>query len=56
MRRKKSENVELSGSILQQKKKKKTMSLFFIYNFYFKNLIYKLIKQFKNQQESNPKF
>ena len=55
MRRKKSENVELSGSILQQKKKK-TMSLFFIYNFYFKNLIYKLIKQFKNQQESNPKF
>ena len=54
MRRKKSENVELSGSILQQKKK--TMSLFFIYNFYFENLIYKLIKQFKNQQESNPKF
>ena len=32
------------------------MSLFFIYNFYFENLIYKWIKQFENQQESNPIF
>ena len=30
------------------------MPLFYIYNFYFKNLIYKWIKQFENQQESSP--
>ena len=33
--------------------KKKTVFLFCIYNFYFENLIYKWIKQFENQQESN---
>ena len=33
-----SENVEFSGSILLQKQK---LSLFFIFNFYFENLIYK---------------
>ena len=32
------------------------MSLFFIYNFYFENLIYKWIKQFENQQDSNSIF
>ena len=45
-----SENVELSGPILFQKQK---LSLFFIFNFYFENLIYKWIKQFENQLESN---
>ena len=30
------------------KKKKNSMSLFYIYNFYFENLIYKWIKQFEN--------
>ena len=30
-------------------KKKKPVFLFFIYNFYFENLIYKWIKQFQNQ-------
>ena len=30
------------------------MSLFFIYNYYFENLIYKWIKQFENQHESGP--
>ena len=34
-------------------KKKKPVSLFYIYNFYFENLIYKWIKQFENQQESD---
>ena len=29
------------------------MSLFFIYKFYFENLIYKQIKQFENQQKSD---
>ena len=38
-----------------QKKKKKTVFIF-IYNFYFKNLIYKLIKQFENQQKSDSIF
>ena len=28
---------------------KKKLSLFFIYNYYFENLIYKWIKQFENQ-------
>ena len=37
-------------------KKKKTCVLFYIYNFYFENLIYKWIKQFENQQESDPIF
>ena len=32
------------------------MSLFYIYNFYFENLIYKWIKQFGNYQESDPNF
>ena len=32
------------------------MFLFYIYNFYFEILIYKWIKQFENQQESNPIF
>ena len=30
------------------------MFLFCIYIFYFENLIYKWIKQFENQQESDP--
>ena len=30
------------------KKKKKNLFLFYIYNFYFKILIYKWIKQFEN--------
>ena len=29
------------------------MFLFYIYNFYFENLIYKWINQFENQQESD---
>ena len=37
----KSENVGLNGPILQTKKK---VFLFYIYNFYFDNLIYKWIK------------
>ena len=43
---------------LQQKKKKNLffICLFYIYNFYFENLIYKWIKKFENQQESNPIF
>ena len=56
-KKKKSENIGFSGPILQQKKKKKKKNLclyFFIYNFYFENLIYKWIKQFENQQESDP--
>ena len=32
------------------------MSLFYIYNFYFENLIYKYIKQFENQLKSDPIF
>ena len=32
------------------------MFLFYIYNFYFENLIYEWIKQFENQQESDPIF
>ena len=32
----------------QKKKKKKLYLYIFIYNFYFKNLIYKWIKQFEN--------
>ena len=31
-----------------KKKKKESVFLFYIYNFYFKNLIYKLIKKFQN--------
>ena len=31
------------------KKKKKPVFLFYKYNFYFENIIYKWIKQFKNQ-------
>ena len=55
--KKKIENIGLSGPVLlPKKKKKKPMSLFFIYNFYFENLIYKWIKQFENQQESDPIF
>ena len=29
------------------------MFLFYIYNFYFDNLVYKWINQFENQQESD---
>ena len=36
--------------------KKKLIFLFYIYNFYFENLIYEWIKQFENQQESDPIF
>ena len=57
MRRK--EKVKTLGLMVLfyiQKKKKEPMSLFFIYNFYFENLIYKQIKQFQNQQESDPIF
>ena len=32
--------------------KKKSVFLFYIYNFYFENLIYKWIKKFENLQES----
>ena len=32
-----------------KKKKKNPVFLFYKYNFYFENLIYKLIKQFENQ-------
>ena len=32
----------------EKKKKKESVFLFYIYNFYFKNLIYKLIKKFQN--------
>ena len=35
---------------------KKKVFLFYIYNFYFENLIYKWIKQFENQQENDPIF
>ena len=38
-KKKKSENVGLSGPILQPKKK--PVFLFYIYDFYFENLIYK---------------
>ena len=38
------------------KKKKKSVFLFYIYNFYFEDLIYKWIKQFENQQENGPIF
>ena len=38
------------------KKKKKLIFLFYIYNFYFENLIYEWIKQFENQRESDPIF
>ena len=37
-------------------KKKKCVFLFYIYKFYFENLIYKLINQFKNQQECDSIF
>ena len=40
------ENIQLSGPILW---KKKHVFLFYIYNFYFENLIYKWIKQFEYQ-------
>ena len=43
-----------SGPVLQQKKK--FVFLFYIYNFYFENLIYKWIKNFDNLQESGPIF
>ena len=36
--------------ILQPKKKE--VFLFYMYNFYFKNLIYKWIKQFKNNKRA----
>ena len=39
-----------------KKKKKNSKSLIYIYNFYFENLIYNLVKQFGNQQENNPIF
>ena len=42
--------------LLFYNKKKRPMSLFFKYNFYFENLIYKWIKQFENQQDSNSIF
>ena len=52
IKEKKSENVGLNGPILYPKKKKKTVFLFYIYNFCFENLIYKWIKQFKiNKRE-----
>ena len=35
--------------VAKKKKKKKPVFLFYKYNFYFENLIYKLIKQFENQ-------
>ena len=35
---------------------KKKVFLFYIYNFYFKNLIYKWINQFENQQENDSIF
>ena len=41
--------------LFYSQKKKKTVFIF-IYNFYFKNLIYKLIKQFENQQKSDSIF
>ena len=41
-----------SGLILY----KKNVFLFYIYNFYFENLLYKWTKKFKNQQESIPNF
>ena len=37
-----------SYSVAKKKKKKESVFLFYIYNFYFKNLIYKLIKKFQN--------
>ena len=52
MRRKK--KAKTLGLLVLFYSKKKLVSLFFIYNFYFENLIYKLIKQFKYQQESDP--
>ena len=33
----------------EKKKKEKLCFIFYIYNFYFENLIYKWIKQFENQ-------
>ena len=45
-----------NGQILQfyfVAKKKNLVFLFYIYNFYFENLIYKWIKQFENQPESD---
>ena len=40
----------------KQKQKQTNVSLFLIWKFYFKNLIYKLIKKFENQQGSAPIF
>ena len=42
--------------VAKKKKKKNHVFLFYIYNFYFENLIYKWIKQFENQQKSDPIF
>ena len=43
-----SENIGLVVLFYSPKKKKK-LSLFFIYNFFFENQIYKWIKKFENQ-------
>ena len=50
------DEVFLGLVLLFYNKKKRPMSLFFKYNFYFENLIYKWIKQFENQQDSNSIF
>ena len=50
----KSENIGLSSPILQPKKNLCNYFLYII--FCFKNLTYKWIKQFENQQEGDPIF
>ena len=44
-----SKNEQILYAYFVAKKKKKPVFLFYIYNFYFDNLIYKWIKQFENQ-------
>ena len=55
--RRRKKKVKILGLVVlfsSHQKKKKRRPLYFIYNFYFKNLIYKLIKQFENQHKSDP--
>ena len=40
----------------KKKKEKKFVFLFYTYNFYFENLIYKWVKKFENQLKSDPIF
>ena len=49
-KKEKKKNVKtLNLLVIFYSQKKKLVSLFFIYNFYFENLIYKWIMHFENQ-------